>query len=69
MITSIIIPHSTFQGNYHDMPVLMGTDLDDGFIFIDAAFPKPMPKLIYSVLLGSIARKLGPEVIEEYPAV
>lgn len=57
------------QGEFRHIPLIIGTDKDDGYIFITGAFTHPLGELIYDAVLRFIGGKLGTSVADDYPPV
>ena len=57
----------SFKGQTQNKPLLLGSTVDEGVLFIDGAFSHPVGKLVYDLLLAIIFKQDYLTVVERYP--
>jgi len=71
MVDGTLIPAQPLtaiaNGQYSHVPFISGTVNDEGLMFIDSAFPNPVPYSEYLAIVGLIFGPVAPQVIAEYP--
>ena len=72
MVDGSFIPYQPLQafasGNYNkDVPFVTGTVNNEGLMFIDQAFPNPVPFSEFVAIIGVIFGPVAPQVLKEYP--
>lgn len=55
------------NGEFDNLPLLSGTVRDEGLMFVDELFTKPLSKTAYNAALVAIFRDVSPEVLKAYP--
>ena len=55
------------NGDFDRLPLLSGTVRDEGLMFVDELFTKPLTKTAYNAALVAIFRDISPEVLKAYP--
>ena len=65
-----IQPLKGLQNNaYRKMPIITGSNLEDGFLFVMEIFPKPLKKLEYDLALETVfGYGKGKKIKKKYPA-
>merc|ERR1712137_68197 len=55
------------NGQYNHVPFISGNVNDEALMFIDSAFPNPVPYSEYLAVIGVIFGPVAPQVLAEYP--
>uniref|UniRef100_A0A7S3PU08 Carboxylesterase type B domain-containing protein n=1 Tax=Chaetoceros debilis TaxID=122233 RepID=A0A7S3PU08_9STRA len=49
-----------------DIPIIIGTNKEEGEMFVHSAFPAPMPKAVYWMFVGALFRDSASRVLRHY---
>lgn len=60
--------YSFLEGKYHRMPVIIGNDRNEGYVFIFTAFKKSVGMLKYVMMLAFLGGDKGNSMMQKYPA-
>ena len=56
-----------FQGEQHRKPLIYGSTVDEGMIFIAEAFPNIMDDQFYQVLIAAVFKQDAPAILDRFP--